>query len=82
MNNAPLDWTRHRVQLDPESKETEAKTANNIVDEIYTEIRDGVDWEIDQVDKLFFRKNPDQLIAEEVELINLVDEKMKREEQR
>ena len=55
------------------------KNSNDIVDEIYTQIRDAVDWEIDQVDELFFRDDPDSLIAGEIELTNLIDEKIEME---
>ena len=57
----------------------ETKNANDIVDEIYTEIRDAVDWEINQVDELFFRDDPDSLIAGEIELTNLLEEKIEME---
>ena len=45
-------------------------------------MREAIDWEIDQVDALFFRQDPDSLIAGEVELSNLIDEKVEMEERK
>ena len=52
LNNKPVDKTVHRVKPD---KDADMKSANTIVDEIYQQIREGVNWEIDQVDELFLR---------------------------
>ena len=79
LNNKPVDRLVHRVKPDHHA---DGKSANEIVDEIYSQTRDGVNWEIDQVDELFLRKNPGEINAEEVELTNLVDEKVKKEEQK